>query len=84
MEQNQQSKTYPLRDLSLASFLLASEIVTLIRVEKKHNIVIFHFSPADKAQTLASAYFSDRPPYIPARKLFGSRRDLQDLIFSNE
>lgn len=83
MENNQQSKTYSLRDLSLASFLLASEQVTLVTVERKNDhIVVFHFSDPEKSRALADAYWSDNPPFIPARKLFGCQRDLKDLIFS--
>lgn len=84
MEQSQ-SKTYSLRDLSLASFLLASEEVTLIKSEKKGNtIVVFHFSPLDRAKELADMYWSDNAPPIQPRKLFGAQRDLKDLIFASD
>lgn len=82
MEYNQQPKTYSVKDLSLSSFLRASEEVTLVNVERKtDHIVIFHFSPPDKAKELADAYWSDNAPPIQPRKLFSSQRDLKDLIF---
>lgn len=84
MEQHKQLKTYSLRDLSLASFLLASEIVTLTKVERKgDHIVVFHFSDPEKSRALADTYWSDSAPPIQPRKLFGAQRDLKDLIFSN-
>ena len=80
----QQPKTYSIKDLSLASFLLASDGITFIRVERKSDhIVVFHFSPPDKAKELADAYWSDQTTIQP-RKLFGAQRDLKDLIFANK
>lgn len=84
MDNKVQLKTYSLRDLSLASFLLASELVTLTKVERKSDhIVVFHFSDPEKSKVLVDAYWSDSAPPIQPRKLFGAQRDLKDLIFSS-
>lgn len=80
---SQQSKTYSIKDLSLASFLFASGKVSFVRVERKNSqIVIFHFAPSNTAKELADAYWADRAPTVQPRKLFSSQRDLKDLIFS--
>lgn len=77
------NKTYSIKDLALASFLMASERVNFIKVERKTDqIVVFHFAPSDKAKELADAYWGDRAPAVQPRKLFSSQRDLKDLIFS--
>lgn len=85
MEKNNlNEETYSVKDLSLASFLLVSDEVIFVGVERKNDhIVIFHFSPLDKSKKLADAYWSDQVTVQP-RKLFGAQRDLKDLIFSNQ
>lgn len=75
--------TLAIKDLSVASFLMASNEVTLVRVERKsNNAAFFHFQPKEKAESLVAAYWSDSAPSLQPRLLFGAQRDLKDLIFS--
>ena len=71
------------KDLNVASFLMASNQVKLVAVHRtSDNTAYFHFEPIDVAQSLVSAYWADSAPSLQPRKLFGARRDLQDLVFS--
>lgn len=82
-EPNITSNTLPVRDLNIASFLMATGKVTLVKVERTGDKTAFlHFHPKDKAEGLISAYWADSAPAMQPRKLFGARRDLQDLILS--
>lgn len=74
--------TLPIKDLNVASFLMASSEVTLAKVERNNNTVFFHFQPKEKAENLVAVYWADNAPAIQPRKLFGAQRDLKDLIFS--
>lgn len=70
------------KDIHIASYLLASETVRLVRTERKNrNLVLFYFSPKEEAKKLIEAYWSDSASCSP-RKLFGAQRSLKDLIFS--
>ena len=75
--------TLPIKDLNVASFLLASSEVTLVKVERNNNnIAFFHFQPKEKAEDFVARYWADNAPVIQPRKLFGAQRDLKDLLFS--
>ena len=77
-----ENKIYKTSDLNIASFLLASGQVSLTKSERSSdNTVHFYFSPKELAQKLVEAYWADSAPSIQPRKLFGARRDLQDLVF---
>lgn len=73
---------YSTRDLSIAAFLLATNIVTLSSTKKKEKEIYFLFAPREKAEELAQLYWSDKAPSIQPRQLFQSLRSLKDLIFS--
>lgn len=75
-------ETLPVKDLNVASYLLASGEVVLVKSERKdRNLVLFHFSPKDKAESLISSYWSDTASLSP-RNVFAALRSLKDLIFS--
>ena len=77
------SDTVAVRDLNIASFLMASNEVKLVKVERtSSNTAYLHFQPKAIAEELVSAYWTDSAPSIQPRKFFGARRDLQDLILS--
>lgn len=76
------SHTLPVKDLNVASFLMASNEVTLAKIERNNNTVFFHFQPKEKAEDFVARYWADNAPMIQPRKLFGTQRDLKDLIFS--
>lgn len=77
------SATLAINDINVSSLLVASDIVKLISSKRdKNNIVYFHFSPKERAQELVDEYWQGEGPLLPAKRLFGARRDLQDLIFS--
>lgn len=79
-----ESEIYQTSDLNIASLLLASGEVSLTKSERSSdNTVHFYFSPSKEAQKLVEAYWADSAPSIQPRKLFGARRDLQDLVFSD-
>lgn len=70
------------KDIHIASYLLASEKVRLVRTERRErNQVIFYFSPKEEAEKLINAYWSDTALISP-RKVFSAQRSLKDLIFS--
>jgi len=82
-ELNTTSGTLPIRGLNIASFLMATGEVTLVKVERTtDHIAYFHFQPKEKAESLVAVYWADQAPSIQPRKLFGAQRDLKDLIFS--
>lgn len=74
-------ETLPVRDLNIASYLLASGQVMLAKSERKDNLIFFHFAPKDKAEYLVGEYYSDTSP-LSARNIFSALRTLKDLIFS--
>lgn len=70
------------KDIAVASFLLCSEKVRLIKTERRNNkLVVFYFSPKEEAEKLIEAYWSDTALVSP-RKVFSAQRSLKDLIFS--
>lgn len=71
----------PVKDIAIASFLLTSETVKLVRTARNQKQVLFYFAPKDEAEKLISSYWSDTALASP-RKLFSSQRSLKDLIFS--
>jgi len=80
---NTTTDSLPVRDLSIASFLMATGEVTLVKVERTtDNIAFLHFQPKEKAESLVKAYWADSAPNLQPRRLFGAQRDLKDLIFS--
>lgn len=80
----QTEDTVSVRDLSIASYLLASGAVSLMGTHKTSNgDVFFQFSPKSQVERLISLYWADNAPAIQPRKLFGAQRDLKDLIFLN-
>ena len=81
--QSSSNLSYPVKDLSIASFLLASGELKLIKVEKIDKAVHFHFSPRQQAENLTVAYLSETAPSIQPRKLFDSMQNLKNLIFSS-
>lgn len=75
-------ETLPIRDLNIASYLLASGEVVLSKSERKdNNLIFFHFAPKNKAELLVNRYYSDTNP-LSARNIFNAQRSLKDLIFS--
>lgn len=87
MERNlpQTENKVSVRDLSIASYLLASGEVSLVETHRTpQNDMFFYFSPKSKVKELISLYWADKAPVIQPRKLFGAQRDLKDLIFSKE
>jgi len=79
---NKTIETQPIRDLNIASYLLASGEVTLVKTERKENkLVLFHFTPKNKVELLVDSYYSDTNP-LSARNIFNAQRSLKDLIFS--
>jgi hypothetical protein len=79
---NQHNDTLIIKDLNVAAYLLASGEVVLVKPERKNrNLVLFHFSPKDKAQLLVNNYWSDTDQLSP-RNVFSAMRSLKDLIFS--
>lgn len=70
------------KDIHIASYLLASEKVRLVKTERKdNNLVLFHFAPEEEVDKLISDYWSDTALITP-RKVFMAERSLKDLIFS--
>ena len=71
-----------IRDIHIASYLLASERVRLVKTARKEkDIVLFYFGPKEVVDKLISAYWTDTALCSP-RKLFSAQRSLKDLIFS--
>lgn len=71
------------KDMGIASFLLASEKVHLVKTERQdRNLMLFYFAPKKVAEELTRAYWSDTALASP-RKLFASQRSLKDLIFGS-
>lgn len=78
-----ENRTHKVKDLNVASFLLASDEVKLTKTERRlDGTVFFHFTPLAKVENLIRAYWADTAPSIQPRKLFGSQRDLKDILFS--
>lgn len=81
---SQNSSFLELKDLSIASFLLASEQVNLIGKRKlPSGEILFQFSPKEVAEQLVKAYWSLNAPIIQPKKLFSAQRDLKDMIFGS-
>jgi len=79
---NESANTISVRDLNIASYLLASGEVKLVKTERKDSrFVLFHFAPKDRAESLINNYYSDTNPLSP-RNIFSAQRSLKDLIFS--
>lgn len=82
MDNQRHQDTLIIKDLNVAAYLLASGEVILVKPERKsRNLVLFHFSPKDKAQLLVDNYWSDTDQLSP-RNIFSALRSLKDLIFS--
>lgn len=74
--------TLAVKDLNVASFLMATGLVKLAGTERNHNkTAYFHFSPREKADALISQYWSDNAPAVQPRILFNAMRNLKDVIF---
>ena len=70
------------KDMAVASFLLCSGQVRLVKTERiNEKLVLFHFSPKKIAEKLVADFWSDQAIVSP-RKVFEARRSLTDLIFS--
>lgn len=84
MEYNPQSRTYlSVRDLNVAAFLMSSEQVKLVNVERHPDVVYFHFEPKTVAETLVTSYWAETvSQLIQPKKILGSLRDLKDILFS--
>ena len=84
MENNTSStpETLSVKDLALSSFLLSSDELKLVKVERANNTVYFHFTPRSRAEELMVAYLSENAPTVQPRKLFDAMKNLKDLIFS--
>lgn len=78
-----EKKFYKTRDLAIASFLLATDELTLSGTEKEGKEVFFLFVPPLRAEELTKLYWSDKAPSVQPRKLFGAQRDLKDIIFGS-
>ena len=70
------------KDLSLASYLMASGKVKLEGFDRaKNNIVYFNFTPKNIAEKLINDYWSGLAEPIQPKKLFSCQRELKDILF---
>ncbi len=82
MENNGQTSYLEVRDIFLASYLYASNIVSLIGKRRlPTGEVLFQFDPKHKADELVTLYWSLKAPTIQPKLLFSAQRDLKDMIF---
>lgn len=83
MKNKTTNSTLSVKDLSVASFLMASEEVKLAHIERSLNrTVYFCFEPKEKAEKLVFAYWADTALSIQPKQLFQSLHSLKNLIFS--
>ena len=76
------SDTFAIKDINVASFLMASGAVKFAGIERTANkTAFFHFAPKDKAESLVDSYWADSAPSVQPRILFNSLRNLKDVIF---
>jgi hypothetical protein len=76
------NKVYEIKDISVASFLYATQSLDFIG--KKRNLngdVTFLFSPQITAEKLVQSYWNLDAPAIQPKLLFSALRDLKDIIF---
>lgn len=70
---------YRTKILNVSAFLSASGL-RLVGTKKVNEEVFFIFTPKEKAQKLASEYFSGQAKVDP-REMMARLNDLRDLIF---
>jgi len=81
---NNMENNVAIKDISIASYLMCSDQVRLVKSERKGNkFVIFYFSPKSVVEQLVSDYWSDSASVSP-RELMSNLRSLKDLIFSGK
>lgn len=71
------------KDLQVASYLYATQLVKLVGKKRLSNgTVLIQFSPKDKVEELISLYWNLQAPSIQPKDLLNAQRDIKDLIFS--
>ena len=71
------------KDLQVASYLYATQIVKIVGNKRLSNgTVLIQFSPKDKVEKLISLYWNLQAPPIQPKVLLNAQRDVKDLIFS--
>lgn len=84
MNRTGQSNYYESKDLSVATFLYATGVVSLIdTVKVSSKEIYFRFSPKDKADELVRQYWNLQAPPIQPKALMTAMRDIKDLIFAS-
>lgn len=82
MERHVNSSYIEIKDISLASYLYASNLVSLVGKRRlPTGEVLFQLDPKQKADELISLYWSLKAPAIQPKNLFSAQRDLKDMIF---
>ena len=71
------------KDLQVASYLYATQLVKIVGKKRLSNgTVLIQFSPKDKVEELTSLYWNLQAPAIQPKELLNAQRDIKDLIFS--
>ncbi len=82
MDRHENNSYIEIKDIALASYLYASNLVSLIGKRRLQNgEVLFQFDPKQKADELISLYWILKAPVIQPKLLFNAQRDLKDMIF---
>ncbi len=77
-------ENYTTKDLYIASYLLATHAVQFVGVEGEQGQKYFVFSPQQKAQELADAYWNFKAENIQPKQLFSAFRDIKDALFASQ
>jgi len=71
------------KDLQVASYLYATQLVKIVGKKRlSSGTVLLQFSPKDKVDELISLYWNLQAPPIQPKDLLNAQRDIKDLIFS--
>jgi len=82
MENKSLNTIIEVKDLSLCSYLYATQQVKIVGKKKLPNgTVILQFSPQTKVEELINLYWNLQAPPIQPKELFNALRDVKDLIF---
>ena len=83
MENKNTDTVSEVKDLQVASYLYATQLVKLVGKKRlSSGTVLIQFSPKDKVEELISLYWNLQAPSIQPKDLLNAQRDIKDLIFS--
>ena len=84
MNRTGQPNYYESKDLSVATFLYATWLVSLIdTIKVSPKEIYFRSSPKDKADELVRQYWNLQAPPIQPKALMTAMGDIKDLIFAS-